>query len=184
MNAPVLKSFIRVPPRMTRSLFLHEAADVFVHELAVVHADEGGLVLVQDPLSDIMVAKGSPVASRSCWRSRSRPARGQKHAWQDARTLGTAEHVTDGLGGGVHLAGIADRSGVRLRLTDHGHVRQVGGEGHVDRPTVVERRGDQTLRLGCGVLGGHDGARANHRPRQLFEKVELTIAKVWCTTEW
>jgi hypothetical protein len=46
----------------------------------------------------------------------------------------------------------------------------------VDRPAMIERRGDEAFGLGRHVLRGHDRARPYDRCRHLAEEVKLTVA--------
>ena len=124
-----------------------------------------------------MVAKGSSAVSMNglCDVLQTQPA--HQHARQYAGVRCGVQRGDDGVGRGRQGGRVAGRKGLRCPGRQDRLVHDVTGEGHVDRPAVVQGLGDETLGLVHGVRRSDDRAGADDGVRHRAEQVELAVAQ-------
>jgi hypothetical protein len=152
---------------------LHELTDNLIHQLACVHTNVGGALFVEDGL--VGEHRGERKTGRvdEGLQFGAQTGSGGHESRQDARVLSGGDGRKNGLGRRPQHCRIAARRGDRLCAADDGLVGDIGREGHVDRPAVVERRRDEAFGLVCDVLRSHDRAGAHDRFGRLGEDVEF-----------
>jgi hypothetical protein len=126
---------------------LDEFAHRLIHQSSVVHPDVGGLALLQNRFVAKHRREGEPRCIDEGLELRAEACPGGDDSGQDAGRRGPIDRLDDGVNGRGQAVGVARGRSERSGLREHGLYRDVGGEGHIHRPTVIKGCGDQALGL-------------------------------------
>ena len=154
-----------------------EGAHVVLHQATVIHADVVRMRLVECGLVHEHGGEGQTGRVDNSGRFAPETGAGDEVSWQHAGGFGARDGVDDRLHCALERGGVALRLRIRAPLAEHRLIGHVHRKRHVDRTPMIERGGDQPLRLRDAILRRHDGSRAHGRRRHFIKEIELAVAE-------